>query len=100
MRVSVRPLSNDKKFEARFQKSLSTPIALSDDLECQFCEALVKNVRNILITNTSESEFIQVLSALCKQTGTFAKEVYFFFILNLNISPGFHVFFSLYSVKD
>lgn len=93
MRVSVRPLSNDKKFEARFQKSLSAPIALNDDLECQFCEALVKNVRNILITNTSESEFIQVLSALCKQTGTFAKEVWLTLLFNLCINLTCTVFF-------
>lgn len=48
---------------------------MNDELECQFCEALVKNVRAMLISNTTEAEFIQVLNGLCKQTGTFAKEV-------------------------
>jgi saposin len=70
IRVSVRPLSNDRKFESRFEKSPK----MNDDLECQFCEALVKNVRAMLISNTTEAEFIQVLNGLCKQTGTFAKE--------------------------
>jgi saposin len=71
MRVSVRPMSNDRKFESRLEKSSK----MNDDLECQFCEALVKNVRAMLISNTTEAEFIQVLNGLCKQTGTYAKEV-------------------------
>jgi hypothetical protein len=72
VRVSVRPLSNDRKFENRLEKSSNK---MNDDLECQFCEALVKNVRVMLISNTTEAEFIQVLNGICKQTGTFTKEV-------------------------
>lgn len=75
LRVSVRPLSNDRKFESKFEKSLSSKAIVNDDLECQFCEALVKNVRSILISNTTEAEFVQVLTGLCKQTGSYAKEV-------------------------
>ncbi len=75
MRVSIRPLSNDKKFESKLAKSLSSMTSLNDDLECQFCEALIQNVRNILVANTSEAEFMTVLTSLCKQTGGFAKEV-------------------------
>lgn len=81
MRVSIRPLSNDRKFQSKLAKSLSVSSDnINDDMECQFCQALVKNVRNILISNTTEAEFIQVLSGLCKQTGTFAKEVVLFII--------------------
>lgn len=71
MRVSVRPMSNDKKFESKFGQSVKT----NDDLECQFCEALVTNVRNIMVTNTTEAEFVQILTGLCKQTGSYAQEV-------------------------
>lgn len=74
MRVSVRPLSNDRKFQAKFEKSV-TSVGLSEDLECQFCKTLITNVRNILVANTSEAEFIQVLSGLCKQSGSYAREV-------------------------
>ncbi|KZS14611.1 Uncharacterized protein APZ42_019947 [Daphnia magna] len=74
LRVSVRPLSNDRKFESKFEKSLASKAIVNDDLECQFCEALVKNVRSILISNTTEAEFVQVLTGLCKQTGSYAKE--------------------------
>ena len=91
IRVSIRPLSNDRKFESKLAKSLSSVVSLNEDLECQFCEALVQNVRNILVTNTSESEFIQVLTSLCKQTGGFSKEVKYFLC-----ASHFLLFYSFY----
>ena len=68
LRVSVVPKSNDRKWRAKFESNYN------DDMECDFCQTLVKNVRNILVSNTTESEFIQVLNGLCKQTGAYAKE--------------------------
>lgn len=87
MRVSVRPLSNDRKFESKFEKSLSSKANVNDELECEFCEALVKNVRTMLVSNTTEEEFVQVLNGLCKQTGSYAKEVRYQKINVLKIKP-------------
>lgn len=39
-----------------------------DDVPCELCEQLVKHLRDILIANTTELEFKQVLEGLCKQT--------------------------------
>ena len=64
-------MSNDVKFESKMLFEVKS----KDDLECEFCEALVKHVREIMTTNTTEEEFKQVLLALCKQTGSFAKQV-------------------------
>lgn len=46
----------------------------SDDLPCELCEQLVKHLRDILVANTTESEFKQVLEGLCNQTRTFSSE--------------------------
>ncbi|KAJ1528490.1 hypothetical protein ONE63_006899 [Megalurothrips usitatus] len=40
---------------------------LGDDVTCQFCEAMVKHLRDILVANTTETEFQQVMVGLCKQ---------------------------------
>lgn len=42
-----------------------------DDLPCELCEQLVKHLRDILIANTTETEFKEVLQGLCKQTHGF-----------------------------
>lgn len=47
---------------------------VSDDLTCEFCETLVKHLRDILIANTTEEQFLDVLKGLCKQTKTFSNE--------------------------
>lgn len=39
-----------------------------DDVPCELCEQLVKHLRDILVANTTELEFKQVLEGLCKQT--------------------------------
>ncbi|XP_050313215.1 uncharacterized protein LOC126748197 isoform X4 [Anthonomus grandis grandis] len=38
-----------------------------DDLPCELCEQLVTHLREILVANTTESEFKQVLEGICKQ---------------------------------
>ncbi|KPJ06954.1 Proactivator polypeptide [Papilio machaon] len=46
----------------------------TDDVPCEFCEQVVKHLRDVLVANTTESEFHRVLVGLCKQTGSFKKE--------------------------
>jgi hypothetical protein len=46
-----------------------------DDLPCEFCEQLVIHLRDILVANTTEGEFEEVLKGLCKQTRSFKDEV-------------------------
>lgn len=45
-----------------------------DDLPCEFCEQLVIHLRDILVANTTEGEFEDVLKGLCKQTRSFKDE--------------------------
>uniref|UniRef100_A0A182MI21 Saposin n=1 Tax=Anopheles culicifacies TaxID=139723 RepID=A0A182MI21_9DIPT len=45
-----------------------------DDVPCKLCEQLVDHLRDVLIANTTELEFKQVLEGLCKQTKSFADE--------------------------
>ncbi|XP_008187613.1 uncharacterized protein LOC100169068 isoform X1 [Acyrthosiphon pisum] len=47
---------------------------VSDELTCEFCETLVKHLRDILVANTTEEQFSDVLKGLCKQTGSFSSE--------------------------
>ncbi|XP_045768069.1 prosaposin [Maniola jurtina] len=46
----------------------------SDDIPCEFCEQVIKHLRDTLVANTSEVEFHKVLTGLCKQTGSFKSE--------------------------
>jgi len=48
---------------------------VSDELTCEFCETLVKHLRDILVANTTEEQFSDVLKGLCKQTRSFSNEV-------------------------
>ncbi|CAG9785733.1 unnamed protein product [Diatraea saccharalis] len=45
-----------------------------DDVPCEFCEQLIKHMRDTLVANTTELEFYKVLKGLCKQTGEFKDE--------------------------
>lgn len=45
-----------------------------DDIPCELCEQLVKHLRDVLVANTTELEFKQVLEGLCKQTKEFKDE--------------------------
>lgn len=42
-------------------------VPVGDNMTCQFCERMVQHLRDILVANTTESEFQQVLEGLCKQ---------------------------------
>ncbi|XP_066150349.1 prosaposin [Euwallacea fornicatus] len=39
-----------------------------DDLPCKLCEQLVTHLKEILVANTTEAEFKQMLEGICKQT--------------------------------
>jgi len=60
--VEIRPMSN-----VGF-------VTVSDDIPCELCEQLVGHLRDILIANTTETEFKSVLEGLCKQTKSFKNE--------------------------
>ncbi|XP_012276553.1 prosaposin [Orussus abietinus] len=62
LEVEIRPLSSVGMVE------------VSDDLPCKLCEQLVVHLRDLLVANTTETEFKQVLEGLCKQTKSFADE--------------------------
>lgn len=54
--------------------SLTTLDGVSDDIPCALCEQLVKHLRDVLVANTTETEFKQVLQGLCKQSRGFKDE--------------------------
>lgn len=64
----------------------------SGDETCDFCQAIVQHWRDILIANTTEQEFKQILEGLCRQTGKFSKnclslvEEYYLPLYNLLVS--------------
>nr|CAD7594837.1 unnamed protein product [Timema genevievae] len=47
---------------------------LKEDIPCELCEQLVVHLKNILVANTTELEFREVLEGLCKQTRSFKSE--------------------------
>ncbi|XP_076239363.1 prosaposin isoform X2 [Calliopsis andreniformis] len=49
-------------------------VDMNDDLPCKLCEQLVGHLRDLLVANTTETEFEQVLDGLCKQTKSFVNE--------------------------
>lgn len=59
---------------------VAKPIQVNDDLTCEFCETLVKHLKDILVANTTEDQFLDVLKGICKQTGSFSDEVLRVFI--------------------
>lgn len=58
------------------EKQLEALIALDsgDDIPCELCEQLVKHLRDVLVANTTETEFKQVLEGFCKQSRGFKDE--------------------------
>ncbi|XP_017889282.1 prosaposin [Ceratina calcarata] len=62
LKVDIRPLST------------VGIVDLDDDLPCKLCEQLVGHLRDLLVANTTESEFEQVLKGICKQTKSFSAE--------------------------
>ena len=79
MRVSVQPKSNDRKFQAKFE---TVDSKFGDDLECEFCEALITNLREIITVNTTRDEFLLVLKGLCTKTGSYDEEVCYLILKN------------------
>ncbi|XP_017039360.1 prosaposin [Drosophila ficusphila] len=45
-----------------------------DDIPCELCEQLVKHLRDVLVANTTETEFKQVMEGFCKQSRGFKDE--------------------------
>ncbi|KAG7213045.1 hypothetical protein KM043_002376 [Ampulex compressa] len=62
LKVDIRPLSSVGMVD------------VGDDLPCKLCEQLVQHLKDLLVANTTEAEFRQVLEGLCKQTKSFATE--------------------------
>ncbi|CAK9829953.1 PSAP [Anthophora retusa] len=62
LKVEIRPLSSVGMVD------------VNDDLPCKLCEQLVEHLRDLLVANTTEAEFEQVLQGLCKQTKSFSAE--------------------------
>ncbi|KAH8418023.1 hypothetical protein KR222_010609, partial [Zaprionus bogoriensis] len=55
-------------------EALATLDGVGDDIPCALCEQLVKHLRDVLVANTTEAEFKQVLEGLCKQSRGFKDE--------------------------
>ncbi|XP_012523993.1 prosaposin [Monomorium pharaonis] len=49
-------------------------VEVQDDLPCKLCQQLVGHLKDLLVANTTELEFKEVLLGLCKQTKSFADE--------------------------
>ncbi|GLV43603.1 Saposin-related [Carabus blaptoides fortunei] len=62
--VEITPLSDSGRVN----------VAVKEDLPCELCEQLVQHLRELLIANTTESEFQRVLEGLCSQTKGFKDE--------------------------
>ncbi|XP_011501216.1 PREDICTED: uncharacterized protein LOC105364885 [Ceratosolen solmsi marchali] len=67
--------NTDKNVEVEI-RPLSTVgmVEISDDLPCKLCRQLVIHLRDVLVANTTETEFQQVLLGFCKQTKSFSTE--------------------------
>jgi len=44
-------------------------IQVSDDQTCQFCEHMITHLRDILVANSTEAEFKDVMDGICRQLG-------------------------------
>jgi saposin len=61
--------------DADFQDQVDTMLAApNDDLPCDLCKQLVHHLQEILVANTTEDEFHQMLDGMCQQTGKFRDE--------------------------
>ncbi|EGI61549.1 PREDICTED: proactivator polypeptide-like [Acromyrmex echinatior] len=49
-------------------------VEVEDDLPCKLCEQLVGHLKDLLVANTTEIEFKEILLGICKQTKSFADE--------------------------
>ncbi|XP_043511576.1 prosaposin [Frieseomelitta varia] len=62
LKVEIRPLSSVGMVD------------VNDDLPCMLCKQLVGHLKDLLVANTTETEFKEVLKGLCKQTKSFSTE--------------------------
>lgn len=60
--------------EFDFPELVVGEVKASDDVPCEFCEQVITHLRDVLVANTTESEFYRVITGLCKQTGKFKDE--------------------------
>lgn len=65
---------SDYQLLASYEVSTDISDRLKDDIPCELCEQMVKHLKDLLIANTTESEFKHVLEGLCKQTRAFSTE--------------------------
>jgi saposin len=49
--------------------------AIKKDETCELCEQLVKHLRDVLVSNTTEEEFKGVLTGICRQMRSFKPQV-------------------------
>ncbi|XP_063217466.1 prosaposin [Bacillus rossius redtenbacheri] len=66
--------SHRKDVEITYESSVGIVAAASDNLPCELCEDLVKHLHDILVANTTEDEFKDMLVGFCKQTKSFQSE--------------------------
>lgn len=58
-----------------FARKVQTMLAVQDDdLPCDLCKQLVTHLKDILVANTTETEFLQVLHGICQQTDKYEDE--------------------------
>lgn len=56
-------------------------VDVNDELPCMLCKQLVKHLKDLLVANTTETEFKEVLKGLCKQTESFSTEVLYYLLI-------------------
>ena len=56
-------------------------VDVNDELPCMLCKQLVGHLKDLLVANTTETEFKEVLKGLCKQTKSFSTEVLYYLLI-------------------
>lgn len=67
----IHPQPDVNDFEQKVNTMLKV---LNDDLSCDLCKQLVHHFKEVLISNTTEEEFLEILKGVCQQTGKFEKD--------------------------
>ncbi|XKL58996.1 hypothetical protein PGB90_000012 [Kerria lacca] len=70
-RYHLHPSMNVDDMEKKIQTALAIP---NDNLPCDLCKQLIEHFREILVANTTEEEFVQILKGICHQTGKFEND--------------------------
>lgn len=66
---------------ANYDSTLQTNVdhmlaTANDDLPCDLCKQLVKHLKDVLTTNTTEDEFLAMLHGICEHTKSFKEECF------------------------